>query len=135
MLKRLFSIGLVVLLFHAGNSLLVHVARAQSDAASDKVKAEVAKRGTGPKAKVTVKLKDNTKLKGYISEASNGSFTLADSKTGQLRTLNYQDVAEVKKQGGMSLAAKIGIGVGAGAGALALLYAIGCSGDRGGYAC
>ena len=136
MLKRLFSIGLAVLLFHAGNSLLVHdVARAQSDAASDKAKAEVAKRGTGPKAKVTVKLKDNTKLKGYISEASNGSFTLADSKTGQLRMLNYQDVAEVKKQGGMSLAAKIGIGVGAGVGALALLYAIGCSGDRGGYAC
>ena len=136
MLKRLFSIGLVLLLFHAGNSLLIHdVARAQSDVAADKVKAEVAKRGTGPKAKVTVKLKDDTKLKGYISEASNDSFTLADSKTGQPRTLNYRDVAEVKKQGGMSLAAKIGIGVGAGVGALALLYAIGCSGDRGGYAC
>ena len=136
MLKRLFSIGLVVLLFHAGNSLLVHdIARAQSEAASDKVKTEVAKRGTGPKAKVTVKLKDKTKLKGYISNASGDSFTLSDSKTGQVRTLAYSDVAEVKKQGGMSLAAKIGIGVGAGVGALALLYAIGCSGDRGGYAC
>ena len=135
MLKRLFSIGLVVLLFHAGNSLLIHdVARAQS-AASDKVKAEVAKRGTGPKAKVTVKLKDKTRLKGYISNASSDSFTLSDSKTGQVRTLAYSDVAEVKKQGGMSLAAKIGIGVGAGVGALALLYAIGCSGDRGGFAC
>jgi hypothetical protein len=126
----------VVLLFHAGNSLLIHdVARAQSDAASDKVKAEVAKRGTGPKAKVTVKLKDKTTLKGYISNASGDSFTLSDSKIGQVRTLAYSDVTEVKKQGGMSLAAKIGIGVGAGAGALALLYAIGCSGDRGGYAC
>ena len=136
MLKRLFSISLVVLLFHAGNSLLIHdVARAQSDAASDKVKAEVAKRGTGPKAKVTVKLKDRTKLKGYISNASADSFTLSDSETGQLRTLAYSDVSEVKKQGGMSLAAKIGIGLGAGVGALALLYAIGCSGDRGGYAC
>ena len=136
MLKRLFSIGLVVLLSHAGNSLLIHdVARAQSDPASDKVKAEVTKRGTGPKAKVTVKLKDRTKLKGYISNASADSFTLSDSETGQVRTLAYSDVSEVKKQGGLSLAAKIGIGVGAGVGALALLYAIGCSGDRGGYAC
>lgn len=131
MLKRLFSIGLVVLLFHAGNSLLIHdVAQAnQSDAASDKVKAAVAKRGTGPKAKVTVKLKDNSKLKGYISNAAGDSFTLSDSKTGQVRTLAYSDVAEVKKQGGMSLAAKIGIGVGAGVGALGLLYLIGCHDD------
>jgi len=137
MLKRLFSIGLVVLLFHAGNSvLMLDVVRAnQSDAATDKVKAAVAKRGTGPKAKVTVKLKDKTKLKGFISNASGDSFTLSDSKTGQARTLAYSDVSEVKKQGGLSLVAKIGIGVGAGVGALALLYAIGCAGDNGGYAC
>lgn len=135
MLKRLFSIGLVVLLFHAGNSLLIHDARAnQNDAASDKVKANVAKRGTGPKAKVTVKLKDRTKLKGYISNASGDSFTLSDSKTGQTRTLAYSDVAEVKKQGGMSLAAKIGIGVGIGVGALALFVVIGCA-TSDGYVC
>jgi short subunit dehydrogenase-like uncharacterized protein len=130
MLKKLFSIGVVVLLFHAGNSLLIHDARAnQNDAASDKVKASVAKRGTGPKAKVKVKLKDQTKLKGYISNASGDSFTLSDSKTGQTRTLAYSDVAEVKKQGGLSLAAKIGIGVGAGIGVLGLLYVIGCHDD------
>ena len=135
MLKRLFSIGLVVLLFHAGNSLLIHDARAnQNDTASDKVKADVAKRGTGPKAKVSVKLKDRTKLKGYISNASGDSFTLSDSKTGQARTLAYSDVAEVKKQGGMSLAAKIGIGVGIGVGALALFVAIGCA-TSDGYVC
>lgn len=128
MLKRLFSIGLVALLFHAGNSLLINdVAWAyQNDVALDKVKAAVAKRGTGPKAKVTVKLKDQTRLKGYISNASGDSFTLSDSKTGQTRTLAYSDVAEVKKQGGMSLAAKIGIGVGAELGVLALTYAIAC---------
>ena len=130
MLKRLFSIGLVVLLFHAGNSLLIHDALAsQSDAASDKVKTAVAKRGTGPHAKVTVKLKDQTRLKGYISNAGDNSFTLSDSKTGQVRTLAYSDVAEVKKQGGMSLPAKIGIGVGAGIVALGLFYVIGCHDD------
>ena len=131
MLKRLFSIGLVVLLFHAGNSLLIHdIARAnQSDAAADKIKAAVAKRGTGPKAKVTVKLKDKTKLNGYISDAGSDSFTLSDSKTGQTKTLAYSDVAEIKKPGGLSLAAKIGIGVGAGLGLLALAYAVACHDD------
>jgi hypothetical protein len=137
MLKKLFSIGLVVLLFHAGNSLFIHdiVRASQSDPAAEKVKADVAKRGTGPKAKVTVKLKDKTRLKGYISNSSGDSFTLSDSKTGQTRTLAYTDVAEVKKQGGLPLGVKIGIGVGAGVGVLALIYAIGCAGDRGGYAC
>lgn len=131
MLKKLFSISLVLLLFHAGNSLFIHdmVRASQTDPAAEKVKAAVAKRGTGPKAKVTVKLKDKTKLKGYISNTTGDSFTLSDSKTGQFRTLAYSDVFEVKKQGGMSLAAKIGIGVGAGLGALALTYAIACHDD------
>lgn len=131
MLKRLFSIALAALLFHAGNSLLLNdVAWAlQRDAAAEKVKAAVAKRGTGPKAKVTVKLKDKTKLKGYISNAGGDSFTVSETKTGQARTFAYSDVAEVKKQGGMSLAAKIGIGVGAGIGALGLTYLIACHDD------
>ena len=131
MFKRLFSIGLAVLLFHAANSvLMLDVVRAnQNDQATETVRAAVAKRGTGPKAKVTVKLKDKTKLKGYISDASGDSFTLSDSKTGQTKILRYRDVAEVKKQGGLSLAAKIGIGVGIGVGVLALTYAAACHDD------
>jgi len=132
MLKKLFSFALVVLLvFVASESLIFHdVARAgQSDRAAQKVKAEVAKRGTGPKAKVTVKLKDNTKLKGYISDASTDSFTLADAKSGQTRTLSYQDVTEVKKPGGLSWPAKIGIGVGIGVGVLAIAYGVACHDD------
>ena len=136
MFKRLFSIGLVLLLLQTGISLFIpDVAKAgQGDAASDKVKANVAKRGTGPKAKVAVKLKDKTKVKGYISQSGNDSFTVTDSKTGQVRTLAYSDVSEVKKSGGMSLAAKIGIGVGIGLGAVALFAAIGCA-TSDGYVC
>lgn len=131
MLKRLFSIGLVILLFHAGNSLLVSdiVKAGQGDAASEKAKADVAKRGTGPKAKVNVKLKDKTKLKGYINQTGSDSFTLADSETGQMRTLAYAEVSEVKKSGGLSLLTKIGIAVGIFVGVLAILFAIGCSQD------
>ena len=135
MWKRLFSIGLVVLLIHAGNSLLIPITHAgQGDAATDKIKAAVAKRGTGPKAKVNVKLKDQSKLKGYITQAGSDSFTVTDAKTGQVRTLAYADVTEVKKGGGMSMAAKIGIGVGIGLGALALFVAVGCA-TSDGYVC
>jgi hypothetical protein len=129
MWRKLFSLALVVLMCHAADALLVRNVRAQGGTVDDKVKTFVAKRGTGPKAKVTVKLKDKTKLQGYISQAGDDSFTLADSKTGQLKTLNYQDVAEVKKPGGLSLLAKIGIGIGAAVGVLALLYVIGCGDD------
>jgi hypothetical protein len=78
---------------------------------------------------VTVKLQDGSKLKGNISEAKEDSFTLSDSKTGQTRTLAYADVVEVKKQGGLSLMAKVGIGLAITVGALALLYGIGCGND------
>ena len=135
MSKKLFSLALVMLLCHAGDALLIRNVRAGQGGTVEEVKASVAKRGTGRKAKVTVKLKDRTKLKGYISSASSDSFTLSDSETGQARTLAYSDVAEVKKQGGLSLAAKIGIGVGITVGALALVVAIGCATNDSGYVC
>ena len=135
MSKKLFSLALVMLLCHAGDALLIRNVRAGQGGTVEEVKASVAKRGTGRKAKVTVKLKDRTKLKGYISSASSDSFTLSDSETGQARTLAYSDVAEVKKQGGLSLAAKIGIGVGITVGVLALVVAIGCATNDDGYVC
>ena len=99
------------------------------DMSVEQVKAVVAKRGIGEKAKVKVKLRDGSKLKGYISQAGEDSFTLADSRSGQTRTVAYVDVSEVKKPGGLSLAAKIGIGVGIGIGGLAILYGIACGSD------
>jgi len=130
MLKKLSSFGLVVLLLHGVNATpnLAAARTAQGKPPVEKVKASVAKR-VGKKSRVTVKLQDGSKLKGYISEAGGNSFTLSDSKTGQTRTLAYLDVVQVKKQGGLSLAAKIGIGVGITVGTLALLYGIACGND------
>lgn len=62
------------------------------------------------------------------------SFTLSDSKTGQVRTLVAM-LPKVKKQGGLSLAAKIGTGAGIAVGALALVFAIGCAVNDYGYVC
>jgi hypothetical protein len=67
---------------------------------AERARASVSKRGTGKDARVEVTLLNNTKLKGYVSEAGNDSFTLKDSRTGASQTVAYADVAQVKKSGG-----------------------------------
>ena len=43
---------------------------------AEKVKTNIAKLGTGPEAKVEIKLKDGTKIKGYVTEASVDKFVV-----------------------------------------------------------
>lgn len=88
----------------------------------EKVKAKVAKLGTGEKAKATVILKDGTKKKGYIGQASSDDFVLRDRKTDAPTTIRYSDVSKVESNKGHSTARNLGIGIGIGAGAfLAIL--------------
>jgi hypothetical protein len=76
-------------------------ARAAGDAQTvAQVRAKVAHIGVGEKARVEVKLRDNTKLKGYVSAAGADSFTIADAKTGTQQTVAYADVAQMKKPAG-----------------------------------
>lgn len=59
--------------------------------------------GVGRDARVEVRLRDNTKLKGSISVAGEDSFTITDSKTGASQTVAYADVTQVKRpRGGLS---------------------------------
>jgi hypothetical protein len=67
---------------------------------AEKARSSIARRGTGKDARVEVTLLNNNKLKGYINDAGNDSFTLVDRKTGASQTLAYADVAQVKKSGG-----------------------------------
>lgn len=130
MLKKLLSFSLVVLLLLAVNLVSISaVAQKEQEVLVEKIKAEVVKRGVGEKARVTVKLRDGSKLKGYINQAGEDSFNLTDSKSAQTRTLAYADVVQVKGQGGLSLGVKIGIGVGIAVGALAILYGVTCGRD------
>lgn len=88
----------------------------------DKVKAKVAKLGTGEKAKATVILKDGKKIKGYIGQAGSDEFVLRDRKTDAPTTIRYSDVAKVESNKGHSTARNLGLGIGIGAGAfLAIL--------------
>ncbi len=64
------------------------------------MRVEVLKLGVGEKARVEVKLRDNSNLKGYIGEAGEDSFTVMDSKNGSNQRVAYADVEKVKKAGG-----------------------------------
>ena len=62
----------------------------------EKVKTGIAKLGTGPEAKVEIKLKVGTKLKGYVTEISDEKFVVMDSRTGQTVPVLYSTVKQVK---------------------------------------
>ena len=98
MIRRIFTSALSgMLLTTVVGFQSIHAQTAVDSQRLDIVRTQVAKIGTGEKAKVHVKLQDQTKLKGYISDASQDSFTVVDSKTGA-RTVAYSDVSEVRKQ-------------------------------------
>jgi len=85
----------------------------------EKVRADIVKLGTGKDAKVKVKLRDNTKLEGYISQTAEDSFTIVDSRTATSRTLAYSEVAQVSKRGnGLSTLTKVVIGAAVAAGVI-----------------
>jgi hypothetical protein len=67
--------------------------------AAEKIRAKVQTIGVGSNARVEVKLRDNSKIKGYVSDSDQDSFTVVDSKTGSSKTVSYADTKSVKKAG------------------------------------
>jgi hypothetical protein len=125
MVKKYLSLVLVALLAHAVSAA---PALAESKVEKDvklawKVKQGVANLGIGRDARVTVKLRDKTKLTGYISEVKDESFMVTDLKTGVATDVAYPDVTQVKGNN-LSTGAKIAIGA-AIVGAIILLIFIG----------
>jgi hypothetical protein len=85
---------------------------------TDNIRQQVAKIGTGPKARVEVKLSNRSSYVGYISEANATSFVVVD-KAAKSNSINYADVASLYHSGGKT---GLWIAVAAGAGlAVALL--------------
>jgi hypothetical protein len=125
MFKKCLSLMFIGLLAFAANLQFINAqTRTGNDAATiNKIKANVSKRGTGEKARVNVKMLNGTKVKGFINQAGDESFTLTDSKTKQTSTLDYSDVAQVKGTG-LSKGGKILIGVGVAVAVTAIVVAV-----------
>ncbi len=71
-----------------------------------RVKAGVARLGVGPEVLVKVKLKDKTKLAGYLSEVGDEYFSVTGIETGRTTAVAYPDVAQVQ---GNNLSTKVKI--------------------------
>lgn len=124
MLKKSLSLALVALLALSVESA-VAFGKSKSEKAAEftgKVKAHILKLGTGEAARVKLKLKDKTKLEGYVAEAGADSFTVVDAKTGAATVVAYPQVAQAKGNN-LSTGQKIAIGVGV-ALALIIIYAV-----------
>jgi hypothetical protein len=114
------SISLVLawslLLAFIGAPSVFAKSKAEKEAAQAiKVKAGIAKLGVGEEARVTVKLRDKTKLSGYVSRIGEDSFAVTDLKTGATTEVLYPSVTQVKGQNvasGAKIAIWVGVAVG-----------------------
>jgi hypothetical protein len=126
MMKRTIAVMLVAVM----TCLSLTAAESQADQSTRgypdqevKIKAKVQKTGVGEKSKIRVKLRDGTKLRGYVSNIGNDSFTVTDSATHKARSLSYGDVETVRGKG-LSTAAKVLIVTGIGLAIVVVIVAV-----------
>ncbi|MDQ3061651.1 MAG: hypothetical protein M3R14_02160 [Acidobacteriota bacterium] len=132
MIKKFVSILLAVLLLNAGMGTVYAKTNTEKEARyAEKVKQAIAKLGTGEMVLVKIKLRDKTKLEGFVSAIGDDSFVVTDIKTGVATTVAYPQVKKVKGNN-LSTGAKIAIGVGIAVAILVVIIASGVSFGRGG---
>ena len=93
-------------------------AQKQATVTPEQLRVEIAKLGTGEKARATITTKSGGKVKGYVAKAGEDDFVIRDRKTDTPTTIRYEDVVRVERNRGHSMARNILLGVGIGAGAL-----------------
>lgn len=122
MWRKIFSILLIGLVVNLGVVVISAQTKEEKEAKfAEKVKAQIAKLGTGNEARVEVKLKDGTKIMGYVSEIKANEFVIMDSKAAQQIPIPYTNVKQVK---GKNSSTNTWIGVGLGIGAAIILLII-----------
>ena len=99
MFRKLLSLSLIALLSTSAGVPPAHASSREEKHArfTEKVKASVLKLGSGEAARMKVRLRDKTKLEGYVSGAGEEAFTVTNPKTGVATTVAYP---QVKASGG-----------------------------------
>ena len=114
MFNRILSFmltGSMILTMATAPSVLAKSKAEKEAERAEKVKAGVARLGVGKEARIAVKLRDKTRVSGYISQADEDSFVVTDVKTGAATEVAYTDVTQAKGQN-LSTGATIAIAVG-----------------------
>lgn len=122
MLRKILCLLLIgsIVIVTGGRTALAASVNEKEAALTEKVKAAIAKLGTGPSARVEITLHDKSNLKGYIKEADDEHFVLVH-KTGVVTEVAYPQVRKVKGNN-LSTGAKVAIGVGVGIVILLLVF-------------
>lgn len=108
MFQRITAVALIALLLLTPLTATANPAKEARH--TEKIKAGIAKLGLGTDARVKLKLKDNSKLSGYISAIGDETFVITDVKTETPITVAYPNVAQVQGNN-LSTRTKIIIGV------------------------
>lgn len=113
MFRKLVTLLLVVTVLNVGGVRLANAKSKEEQQArfAEKIKANVLKLGTGESTRVKLKLRDQAKLEGYISDAGADTFTVTNRKTGVATTVAYVEVKNIQGNN-LSTGAKIAIGAG-----------------------
>ncbi|HVG32276.1 MAG TPA: hypothetical protein VM911_04320 [Pyrinomonadaceae bacterium] len=125
MIKLWLSLTLIYLLVFTAAPVLARAKPGKQQADSvEQIKMKLERIGTGEKARATVRLKNGTKLKGFIYQMGASDFVLKDKKTLAPTQILYSDVAKVESNRGHSRAKWIGIGAAIGVGAFLAILGI-----------
>lgn len=113
MFKKILSVVLVGFLLSVAGARVAYAGTREEKQTrfAEKLKEGIAKLGTGEDARIEVKLRNKTKLKGYVSEAGSDSFVIVNKKTNATSTVTYAQVAQVKGNN-LSRPVEIALGVG-----------------------
>lgn len=128
MSRRYTAIVLIALMINMASGLSIF-AQTQNDRDNEslrKIKIKVAKLFSERRGKVIVKHNDGTKIKGYITEVKEDSFSISESKNGTITAVQYPQVKSLNRDA-LPIAAKILITTAASLGIVIVLIAIAAS--------
>jgi small nuclear ribonucleoprotein (snRNP)-like protein len=130
MFKKYLTLILAVLVLNLSLSATAFAGTKEDKIAksAEKVKANIAKIGIGKDARVEVKLRDDTKLKGYISRINENSFVVVEDKTENISEVPFSNAKQIKGNN-LSTGVKIVIGVGVVIAIIAIIAFVGNSID------
>ena len=123
LINKLLASALVALVINLVCVASAPARRDKEEQFAPKVKAAILKLGTGPAARIEIKLRDGTKLKGYVAEAGPDRFVVIDDKTGATRDVPYPQVKRVRGNN-LSTGVKIAIGIAIAVGVLVVFALI-----------
>ena len=91
MFKKYLTLILTVFVVNLSLSASVFAETSKEAKHAEKVKVNITKLGTGKDARVEVKLRDKTKLKGYVSEINENNFVVVEDKMGASNEVAYSE--------------------------------------------